>query len=70
MGNKQSINKINFEDVQYIQKHNKNVLIINTLADNEQECLIKGTIDPINEVKIINNLLFMKLVLRNFNNRL
>lgn len=57
MGNKQSINKINFEDVQYIQKHNKNVLIINTLADNEQECLIKGTIDPINEVKIINNLL-------------
>ena len=57
MGNKQTINKINFEDMQYIQKHSKNSLIINTLPENEQSCLIKGTIDPVNEVKIINKLL-------------
>ena len=57
MGNKQSINKINFEDMQYIQKNNKNSLIINTLPENEQSCLIKGTVDPVNEVKLINKML-------------
>ena len=57
MGNKQSMNKINFEDVQYLQKHNKNLLIISTLPENQQTCLIKGTIDPINEVKVINKLI-------------
>ena len=54
MGNKQSMNKINFEDVQYLQKHNKNLLIISTLPENQQNCLIKGTLDPVNEVKVIN----------------
>ena len=57
MGNKQSMNKINFEDVQYLQKHNKNLLIISTLPENQQTCLIKGTIDPVNEVKVINKLI-------------
>ena len=46
MGNINSLNsikKINFEDLQLAIKKN-NYIIINTLNDNNQECLIKGTI--------------------------
>ena len=57
MGNTQTVNKINFEDIQYLQKSGIKYLIISTLPENEQHCLIKGTIDPVNEVKIINNYL-------------
>ena len=57
MGNKQSINKISFEDVRYLQKNNEKCLIINTLPENEQDCLIKRTVDIVNEVKIINKLI-------------
>jgi|TARA_Y100000992_G_C21029130_1_gene379453 hypothetical protein len=54
MGNTQSINKINFEDMQYFIKNTNEHIIINTLPENQQSCLIINTVDPINEVKVIN----------------
>ena len=55
MGASQSINKINYEDMQYgIQ--NK-CIIINTLPIQEQECLISGTVKGENETELINQLL-------------
>jgi hypothetical protein len=32
--------KINYEDIQHILKHPEGHLLINTLSDAEQECLI------------------------------
>ena len=55
MGNSPSIKKVNFEDVQRIIKNNKQLLLINTLKDNEQNCLIKNTISIEKEVNTINN---------------
>ena len=54
MGNSQSIQKINYEDVQYIIKNTENHLLINTLNENEQECLIPNTININKEVELIN----------------
>jgi hypothetical protein len=56
LNNLQSIKKINFE---YIQKaiNNNDYIIINTLQDNNQECLIVGTISPEEEIKLINEFL-------------
>ena len=53
MGNTLSLNKINFEDMQSLINDN-NILIINTLTNTDQICLIKGTINAENETKIIN----------------
>jgi len=48
--------KVSFEDIQRIIK-DKKYLLINTLSDKEQNCLIKGT-TPINkEVEIVNHCL-------------
>jgi 23S rRNA pseudoU1915 N3-methylase RlmH len=57
MGNTSSMNKINFEDVQYSLSQKDAILIINTLSENEQECIIPNTITPEKEINIINNLL-------------
>ena len=47
-----SINFIDFDDMlKYIDK---NSIIINTLSDNRQNCLIENTIDYLEEVNIIN----------------
>ena len=54
MGNIQSINKINFEDLQKILKNNYNVIIINTLSINNQDCLIKKSIHASEEEDILN----------------
>jgi hypothetical protein len=55
MGNSQaSIQKINFEDIQFIIKNRETHLLINTLKEEEQECLIKNTINIQKEVEIIN----------------
>ena len=56
MGNRQtSVKKANFEDIQFLLKNNLNhSLLINTLKDNEQGCLIKGTVNVKNEESIIN----------------
>jgi hypothetical protein len=56
MGNKASTSiKINYEDVQYILKNPEGHLLINTLSDSEQECLIINTMNIKNEENIINN---------------
>ena len=56
MGNNISINKINFEDMKYIQK-NENSIIINTMEPHNQDCLIEGTISINNEENILNKLI-------------
>ena len=58
MGNTLGIKKVSFLDMQEIIK-NKNYYIINTLSLDNQDCLIKNTINPSDEVNIINN--FMKI---------
>ena len=55
MGNSLSIKKINFEELQ--ASINDRNIIISTLSDNEQGCLIKHTISIENENQKINELL-------------
>ena len=47
MGNINSIQKINFEDMQYAIQNN--ICIISTLPSSNQKCLIKNTIACENE---------------------
>jgi hypothetical protein len=55
MGNKMSIRKIGFEDIQHVIKHKKrNYILINTLTITEQNCLIPDTIEIKDEEAIIN----------------
>jgi hypothetical protein len=60
MGNTlSSIKNINFEDMlSFIERTgnslNENTIIINTLTQNNQGCLIKGTISIDDEIKILN----------------
>ena len=49
-----SMNKVNFEDVQWVIKENKPFLLINTLKTTNQKCLIKGTLPIDKEESIIN----------------
>jgi len=55
MGNTTSIKKINFKDMLYAI--NNQMIIINTLNQYNQECLIKTTLNIEEEVSTINNLL-------------
>jgi hypothetical protein len=57
MGNNQTIQKVNFEDIQYILKNSENYLLINTLNVNEQDCLIPYTIIALHEESKINQLI-------------
>lgn len=57
MGNSQSIQKINFEDMQSVIKNPEIYLIINTLPESEQNCLIPNTIAPVQEETMINSFL-------------
>jgi hypothetical protein len=57
MGNTQSIQKINFEDVQYVIRNSELFLLINTLNESEQHCLLINTININQEVEIINKYL-------------
>jgi hypothetical protein len=54
MGNIQTIQKVSFED---IQKLPSNMILINTLPEDCQDCLIKGTLPASMEEKKINSLL-------------
>lgn len=55
MGNKpSSVKKIGFEDIKYQLNRGNKFIIINTLDERAQECLIKGTTLPNEEVMIIN----------------
>ena len=56
MGNNLSINKINFEDMKYMQ-NNSNSIIINTMEPYKQNCLIEGTLAISKEETTLNNLL-------------
>jgi hypothetical protein len=56
MGNTNSTNYINFEDMQ-ASINNKEYLIINTLRENQQQSLIMGTISMSNEEEILNTYL-------------
>ena len=56
MGNVQSPKKVNYEDMQLIiSKKKPNLLLINTLGLNEQDCLIPNTVNAYQEEKIINS---------------
>lgn len=57
MGSSQSMQKINYEDVQYVIKNAEAHILINTLNENEQECLLPNTIGIHKEVDLINNLI-------------
>lgn len=59
MGNNICINRINFKDIQYAI--NNDMIIINTLTSNNQECLIKNTLSPQEEINTINNIVEKKL---------
>ena len=55
MGNSQSIQKINFEDIQFVLKNKESFILINTLLEAEQDCLISGTISINKEIELINH---------------
>jgi hypothetical protein len=57
MGNNQQKQKVNFEDVQFVIKNADNHLLINTMSENLQNCLIVNTIPIDKEESIINKLL-------------
>ena len=56
MGNEQSCNKINFEDVQEVIVNNY-AIMISTLPLHRQDCLIKGTKSTNDEVETLNTAL-------------
>ena len=57
MGNSQSIQKVNFEDVQYAIKHSETHILLNTLGENDQACLILGSKLASQEEALINKCL-------------
>jgi rhodanese-related sulfurtransferase len=60
MGNKQTIQKVNFEDIQNILLNNsKNVILINTLENTPeaQSCILPNTIHFSQEEQVINECL-------------
>lgn len=63
MGSNHSIQKCNFEDIQNIISNsyiNKKNILINTLCNEKQECLITGTISIDKEETIINSIIDKK----------
>lgn len=59
MGNISSIQKINFEDMQYAIQNN--ICIINTLTTSSQKCLIKNTVSCDQEESVVNKYLVQRL---------
>jgi rhodanese-related sulfurtransferase len=57
MGNSQSIRKVNYEDIQYIIKNSEIHMTINTLTQEEQDCLLPNTLNINKEEGIINQLI-------------
>jgi hypothetical protein len=59
MGNSQSTQniKINFQDMQYVIKNPDQFILINTLGDEEQRCLIINTISIKKEIELFNTLI-------------
>ena len=62
MGNSQSIQKINYEDIQYVIRNSEAHILINTLNESEQECLLPNTVNINKETELINQqIYFFKL---------
>jgi len=59
MGNASSMNKINFEDIQYSLRNKDKYILINTLEESWQQCLLPNTVGPEKETSIINHLIQM-----------
>jgi len=57
MGNSMSSQKINFEDMQKVCKNHESYIVISTLPETEQGCLIVHTINPQQEEAIMNKFL-------------
>jgi len=57
MGNAQSVPRINFEDMQTSLKNRETTVIINTLVNTMQDCLIKNTVPSFQEEELINSLI-------------
>ena len=57
MGNSQSVQKINFEDMQTAYKNPEIYLLMNTLPLSEQLCLISNTLTPQKEETLMNRYL-------------
>jgi rhodanese-related sulfurtransferase len=57
MGNSQSTQKINYEDIQYVISNSQSHLLINTLNEGEQDCLIVNTTNIKNEEALVNRLI-------------
>lgn len=57
MGNSQSTPKINFEDIQFITNNPDSYLLINTLNENQQDCLIPNTVSILQEETLVNKLI-------------
>jgi hypothetical protein len=55
MGNAQTTQKIGFEDIQIVIKNPETYLLINTLPESEQQCLILNTININQEETLINH---------------
>ena len=55
--NLEKYTKINFEDVQYVLKNSESNLLINTLPDTEQSCLLPKTVHASQEESLINKYL-------------
>ncbi len=53
MGNSQSVQKINYEDMQNLSSNDNNI-IINTLPQHEQNCLIRNTLKIEDEISVLN----------------
>ena len=53
MGNVQTINRINFEDMQQIIHRTNGIIVINTLSSHDQSCLIKSTTPASQEETLI-----------------
>ncbi len=56
MGNSQTIQKINYEDIQFVLK-NQGHILINTLSEKEQDCLLPNTVNINQEEEFINTLI-------------
>lgn len=55
MGNTSSINKLNFQALQtIINKRTSEFIIISTLSEDNQSCLIANTISPSEEYQLLN----------------
>jgi len=54
MGNSQSIQKINYEDMQYVIRNSEANTLINTLTECEQGCLLPNTVNIHKESELIN----------------